>query len=264
MRLRSAPSQTKFSGTINMRNMKKYILSIFVLAAFASCEETTNAAKKSAVTYLPLVAMNGEPEVELACDAEGFTDEGVTMTEGGAELDVQTVVTGTFFGETSVNGPDVYEIAYSAENKDGIPGTAIRTVSWPACNDDLNTGLAGMYSASLVRTTTAGAAAGTYTDVGPIIIKDLGDDVYQISDVLGGWYVFGRALGYTYGGPGATVKVNNIATDDFTHDDVVEVGTFGGHANITDFTVDPGTGTIVYYADWDSGYKFKVTLTQLD
>jgi hypothetical protein len=244
--------------------MKKYILLLFVLAAFASCEETTNAAKKSEVTYLPKVTMNGEADIQLSCDAEGFTDEGVTMTEGGEELDVETVVTGTFFEGTTVDGPDVYEISYSAVNKDGIPGTAIRTVSWPECNGDLNSNLAGMYMSDLVRTKTDGTAAGTYNDVGPIIIRDLGNNEYQISDMLGGWYVFGRALGYTYGAPGGKIKVNNIATDDFTHDDVVEVKTFGGNANITDFAVDPGTGTIVYHVAWDAGYIFKVTLTQMD
>jgi hypothetical protein len=262
--------------------MKKYILSLFVLAAFASCEEFTNSAEKSGVTYFPKITMNGEPEVELACDATGFVDEGVTMMEGETEIEVETVVTGNYFGgaigadntweytesATVPDGPDFYDITYSGVNKDGIPGVATRHVFRPACNDDLTEGIAGYYLADVVRTLTstgapAPGATGPYYDT-PFLIKDLGNGNYQLSDMLGGWYTYGRAFGYTGAAPGAIIHVNNLATDDFTHTTVVRDVTFGDLTEITEFKVNEGAGTITFTALWDAGYTFKVTLTPVE
>lgn len=258
--------------------MKQYIIGLFVLLAFGSCEEITNSAEKSDITYLPVIEMNGESDVEVACDAtEEFEDPGAVATEGGEVIELVTTITGQYFGgslvggewvyadNTTITSPDVYEILYSAENVDGIPAAAFRHVNWPVCNvGDLTTSIAGTYTSSLVRTLTSGAAAGTYTNVGPIMIKDLGNDVYQISDALGGWYAFGRAFGYTGAAPGMTITANNIGANDFTFGEPVYDQTFGGLVTMTKLTVNAGAGTLVFECDWDLGYKFVYTLTPID
>ena len=257
--------------------MKQYIMMLFVLLAFARCEEITNSAEKSKITYLPVIEVNGESEVEVPCDATGeYEDPGAVATVGGEVIEHTTTITGQYFGgslvggewvysdNTTVSSPDVYEFLYSAENVDGIPAAAFRQVTWPECNGNLTTSIAGTYTSSLVRTTAAGGAAGTYTNVGPIIIKDLGNDVYQISDALGGWYAFGRAFGYTGAAPGMTITANNIGANDFTFGEPVYDQTFGGLVTMTELTVNAGAGTLVFKCDWDLGYKFVYTLTPVN
>ena len=102
-----------------------------------------------------------------------------------------------------------------------------------------------------------------YQDLGPVIIKDLGGGVYQLSDAIGGYYDFGRGYGYTYAAKGMKVKANDIAANDFTFTDVVEVGDFGGALSMTSFVVDPTAKTITFKTEWDAGFKFVVTLSQL-
>lgn len=243
--------------------MKKYIILLFILSVFASCEEFENSAEPSKITYLPIIDVEGESSIELECDATSYVDPGASASEQGTEIELNTTVTGTYFGGESVDGPDVYLISYSAFNRDDIPAAEFRTVTWPECNGDLITSIAGMYSSSIVRTITGGGPAGSYTDLAPIIIKDLGNNVYQLSDALGGWYDLGRQFGYTGAAPGMTITANNILTNDFTFGEPVIDQTFGEVVTITDFDVNAATKTITFTADWSAGYTFDVTLTQI-
>lgn len=237
-----------------------FILGLFSIGLM-SCEEAVNTAVASEVTYLPKLTMNGDAEIDLGCSPSGgYTDAGLTALEQGKEIPVNTVVTGKYFGAATVSGPDIYSITYSAVNKDGIPGAAERSVVWQECPGDFVNSIAGMYTSTVVRN---GAVNPQYFDMGPIIIKDLGGGVFQLSDAIGGYYDYGRGYGYTYAARGMKVKANNIAANDFSFTDVVEVGDFGGALNMTAFTVDPATKTISFTTDWDAGFEFVVTLTQL-
>lgn len=249
---------------------------MFSLLALIGCEEVTNSAEKSAVTYLPVLTVNGEEEIELACNATGYTDAGAEASEGGSPIEVVTTVTGQYFGgsivdvpggvweyadNTVVNTPDLYTIDYSAVNKDGIPAAAFRHITWPVCNESLTTSLAGMYTSSIVRTLDpSGGAAGSYSNLGPILIKNIGGNKFQLSDALGGWYDLGRKFGYTGSAPGMTVTVNDMATNSFTYGAPVLDQTFGELVAVSGLTVDAGTGTVSWTATWAAGYKFKVTL----
>ncbi len=242
-----------------------YIAFILGLSSLVitSCDEAVNTAVASEVTYLPTLTMNGDAEIDLGCNPSGgYTDAGLTALEQGKEIPVNTVVTGVYFGGTSVSGPDIYRIAYSAFNKDGIPGAAERKVVWQECPGDLVNSIAGMYSATVVRN---GMVSPQYTDLGPIIIKDLGGGVFQLSDAVGGYYDLGRGFGTDYAAKGMKVKANNIAANDFTHTDTVKVGLFAEPNNLTmsSFSVDASTKTISFTTEWDKGFEFVVTLTQL-
>src|SRR5210317_2142351 len=164
-------------------------LLLFAGLFFTSCEKYTNSAEESTTTYLPKLTMNGPAYIELACGATSYTDEGLTAEQGGQSLAVDTEVTGKYFGGSEVSGSDVYSIVYSAINSDGIPGAAERTVVIPECNGDLVTSIAGMYTADVTRN---GSISAPYQGIGPIIIKDMGGGVYQLSDAIGGYYDFGR------------------------------------------------------------------------
>jgi hypothetical protein len=244
-----------------MKNIKLllYIIPIFGLV-MASCEPSVEAPgsnDSSEVTYLPLITLEGGDEV-LDCDATSYTDPGAVASAGGNEIELFTAISGTYYGSSTVDGPDIYSISYSAFNADSIPATAFREVYWPPCQGDFVTSIAGVYTSLMTRT----PGYTTEEPVGPIFIRDMGDGVFAISDAIGGWYDYEYGYGPAYAATGMTVTANDIAANDFTHDDVVGVGAFGGEASITSFSVDPGTKTISFTTEWDAGYVWEITLTQ--
>lgn len=259
------PLLMPYFGIIKKIKMKKYKL---ILCSFSilglmltSCDPSVEAPGSydvSEVTYLPLITLEGG-NVTLDCETTSYSDPGAEASVAGQEIELITNTSGTYFGSNEVTGPDIYSVSYSAFNSDGIPATGFRQVVWPPCNGDLVTSIAGVYTASsLVR--TPGYAT---TDIGPIFIRDLGNGVYGISDAIGGWYEHEYGYGTAYAATGMTVTANNIALNDFTHDDVIGVGAFGGALSMTDFSVDPGTKTIEFKTEWSFGYVFEVTLTQV-
>ncbi|AXP79601.1 hypothetical protein CJ739_503 [Mariniflexile rhizosphaerae] len=248
--------------------MKNYKLILYTFSIIGliltSCDpsvEAPGASDKSEVTFLPLITLEGG-DVVLDCENPSYTDPGAVASAGGVEIDLETKVTGKYFGGNSVDdGPDVYSVAYSAFNSDGIPATGFRTVLWPECNGDLVTSIAGMYTASVARD---GSSPAGYQNNGPFIIRDLGDDRYAISDAQGGWYEYGRGLGVTYATTGMVLKANNIATNSFTSEGNVTTGTFGGSNTFTSLVVDPIAKTLTLTVNWDFGYTFVSTWTQTD
>ena len=244
-----------------MKNFKFSILSLALFAlAFVSCENDTSV-DESTITFLPKLTMMGDQNVELSCDATVFNDPGLIAEEQGQPVNVDVAVEGKYFGSSAVDQPDDYNISYSAVNKDGIPGAAIRTVLWPVCNGDLVNSIEGMYSADVVRN---GTVDPTYQGLQYIMIRDMGNNVYQLSDAIGGYYDFGRGYGFHYAGTGMQVTANDISANDFTHDGTIGVGDFGGDLTMSAFSVDAGSKTITFTTNWSFGFDFEVTLTQVE
>ena len=244
-----------------MKSIKFFFLSLMVVALFTNCDKTENSAEPSTTTYLPKLTMHGDPNVTLPCDATGYDDEGLTAEEQGTEIAVETSVEGKYYGASSVSGSDIYSIVYSATNKDNIPGAAERTVVWEECNGDFVTSIGGMYTADVVRN---GSITPQYQGLGPIIVKDIGNGEYAISDAIGGYYEHGRGYGFHYAAKEMVVKANDIPGNDFSWDKTIVGGDFGGVMTMTHFSVDPATKTIQMTMDWEYGYIFEVTLTQND
>ncbi len=250
-----------------MKNFKILFYTFTILGlVLTSCDpsvEALGSLDESTITYLPLITLEGS-DVELACDASAYTDPGAVATAGGNEIELLTSVSGRYFGGSSVNGPDVYGVAYSAFNEEGIPATAFRYVTWPECNGDLVNSIAGVYTESVSRN---GSSPAGYQNNGPHIIKDLGNNRYAISDAQGGWYEYGRKLGENYLATGMVLKANNIAANDFTSEGPITVRTFGGTATFTSLTVNPVTKTLILKTHWEVGtsvYDFVTTLVQVE
>ncbi|MCF8237364.1 MAG: DUF5012 domain-containing protein [Saprospiraceae bacterium] len=236
------------------------ILLLTGIALFLSACTKTDIVD-SEVTYLPKIDVVGGSSIQLACDATSFTDPGASATEGGVDVALTTSIHGNYFGSSAVDGPDEYVVNYSAVNKDGIPGAAMRTILWPECNGDLVTSIAGMYSMTVERN---GNMDPQYKNNKYFFMKDLGGGQYQLSDAIGGYYDKGRGYGPDYAATGFVVTANDIPNNDFTHDGTIGVGAFGGNLIMTAFSVNPATRTINFTTDWDFGYVFVVTLTQID
>ncbi|WP_298484223.1 hypothetical protein [uncultured Maribacter sp.] len=228
-----------------------------------SCDPSVDAPGSndmSEITFLPLITLEGG-DVVLDCMETSYSDPGAVASAGGKEINLETKVSGKYFGGTSVDGPDSYSVAYSAFNVDDIPATGFRSVLYPECNGDLVTSIAGMYTASVSRN---GSSPDGYQDNGPFIIKDLGDDRYAISDAQGGWYEYGRAIGVAYATPGLILKANDIAANDFTSEGTVTTNTFGGVNTFTSLTVDPVAKTLTLTVEWSFGFTFETVFTQTD
>lgn len=249
-----------------MKNYKILMYTFAILGLFmTSCDTDDDSIEESSVTYLPKITLDGPTTQQLDCTTETYTDPGAIAEAGGSEIELNTSVSGIYFGGSTIDGPDKYSVTYSALNADEIPAAGFRTVIWPACNSDLVTGIEGMYTASILRTASSGATV-NYTDeaFGPYWIIDLGGGVYQLSDAIGGFYEHGYGYGPAYAAKGFTITANDISSNDFTYDDVIGVGAFGGALEMDSFTVNPATKTIEFTTSWSFGYVFEVTLTQVE
>lgn len=234
---------------------------MFFVAVTTSCEREKESEGISRITYFPEFKISGD-EIIMLNKGDNFTDPGVKAYENGVEIPVRISVKGDYFPASSldVNNPNKYIINYEATNKDGFDGTAERIV-YVISTGDLINNIEGLYISTVVRN---GVQSPQYQNLKYIMIrKKSGDNVYEISDAIGGYYDLGRKYGADYRATGAQITANNIGTNDFDLGPSFGVGAFGGVANITSFTVNAAKKTITFVTEWDAGYTFEVTLTQV-
>lgn len=232
------------------------------LLVVTSCRELESEGVSKTTTY-PTFTYNGD-EVLYVEVGDTYTDPGVTAQEGENEIPVSTSVQGTYFvGSTGstldTTTPDLYTITYSATNSDGFDGLVYRTV-YVAGLGNLTDNLEGLYTSTVVRN---GTAAAQYNNMKYVFIVKTGENTYELSDGIGGYYDIGRAYGAGYAAAGATFTANDIESNDFTFGPAFGVGAFGGSAELTSMSVDAGAKTVHFITVWDSGYTFDVTLKQV-
>jgi hypothetical protein len=244
---------------IKKNSMKKIAiyLSIIGCSFFTACG-VDSTDEISDVTNFAVFSLEGEDEILLS-KGETYDEPGATATESGSPLPVTINSSGIFTGGSlNTNVPDIYNIAYSATNKDGFEASASRTVV-VAENGDLITSISGLYKSTVVRN---GAVSADYEDMEYVIIWENTDGTFELSDGIGGYYHYGRGYGAGYAAPGAIITVNGL--NDYIFGPDFTVGTFGGVATMTEMTVDPVAKTIDFSTDWDAGpYTFVVHLEQV-
>lgn len=243
--------------------MKKILYGIALMlssVALVSCED--EVSNISRITYYPTFEFSGEDTYFLHV-GENYTEPGVIATEQGAEIDVKTEVLGRYKGSSAstvdTNEADEYTLTYSAVNKDGYAGSVSRSV-FVSNTGNFVDNIEGIYSSTVVRN---GAGGPAYTNMKYLMVYKVGNNQYEITDGIGGYYAYGRGYGDAYFARGMVVTANNYATNDWTLAANVGVGAFGGVLKMTEFSIDPATKTIHFVTDWDSGFKFDVTLTQI-
>lgn len=242
--------------------MKKIFLTLLItflgVTIFTSCD-STDTDNVSFVTNYPVFELLGD-ETMILPQGGAFNDPGVIVTENGTEIPYTTSVSGLFQGGTSIdtNVADIYTVTYSATNRDGFSGTKTRTVIISS-NDDLSTGLSGLYTSTVTRN---GVLTAQYTDLEYVLIWQNSDGTYGMSDGIGGYYHFGRNYGVGYAATGAIITVNDFATNNFSYSSF-EVGTFGGTCTMSSLVPNPTNSTVSFTTNWDAGYTFEVVLTQV-
>jgi hypothetical protein len=240
-------------------NLVKFSFLFGALFTVVSCNNEPEVSDISRITYFPTFAYEGGDLALIPCMSD-YEVPPVTATESGNALPV-TVETVGILGpvpSVDINKPDMYIETSSAVNQDGFAGEAVRTF-WVACTGDLVTSIEGLYTSTVARN----SPTPRYFDMQYILIRKVGANQYEISNADGGWYQFGRALGSAYASPGAVVTANDIPTNSFSFGPAVEVRTFGGLITVTSMTVDPVAKTIVFTSEWDQGFSFTSTLTQV-
>ncbi len=192
-----------------MTKLKYLLWAVLAVTLASSCKKVVNSAPPSQITYLPKMDMKGDAFIDVPC-GETFTDPGIVVTESGQTIPHTEDISGSYFGDSVVAGPDLYTIAYKAVNKDGIPGSAFRTVLVEPCKTD-STDLSGLYSMYVLR-----ADGEEYTDLLYGFVVKVGANQYALSDCIGGFYDLGRGYGSDYAAKGAVLTVNgsNITATD--------------------------------------------------
>jgi len=239
--------------------MKKNKLIILGLALFifSACEKETTAGL-SKVTNYPLIEVSGAPVVFVA-EGGSFTDPGVSATENGATIPVETTANGVYRGGSTldVSRADRYDITYTATNVDGFDGTSNRRV-YVVKTGDMVKSIEGLYTSTIVRN-----GALKFSNLKYVLVWKNDDGTYEFSCGFGGYYEIGTNYGLGYKSGGCKVTANDIAANDFTITDFSNDG-FGGKVTDATLTVDPASKKMVLTSEWSFGYSFEVELTQVE
>ena len=126
--------------------MKKLIHLFYPLIAVMlfACNKTDfhNTDDKvgiSRVTHFPTFNMSGDRYMSIVVGGS-YTEPGVTATEGSADIPVTTS------GTVDANTVGVYDISYSATNKDGFSSSVTRTVAVIPAAEVTGVDISGKYA----------------------------------------------------------------------------------------------------------------------
>ena len=247
-----------------MKNINRLIVLSLLVGigfTFSNCNNEPEVSNVSRITYFPEFQYEGSNFTLLPCNSD-YTIPPVTAFENGVELPVTTKVEGILGPVPAVDltKADNYIETTSAVNQDGYAGQVVRSY-WIACTGDLVNSIEGLYISNVVRN---GAVSAQYFNMKYVLIRKVGDNQYEISDAIGGYYDIGRLYGPTYRATGAVITANDIPSNNFSFPGPVGVGAFGGEVVITSMEVDPVAKTIHFVSDWyTNGFVFDVTLTQV-
>ena len=243
--------------------MKNKILMLMTMAGVLfSCSSDMDTGEVSKLTYFPIITINGSSELLVPFNST-FEDPGATADAGGTSVDVVTSVSGTYRGGNGLDTtvPDNYLVTYSAKNDDGFDGTALRSI-WVANTGDLVNSIEGLYLANVQRAPDF-IPSPQFSDLNYVLIWETGNNTYEISGALGGYYDLGSGFGSGYAARGAEITVNDLQNNDFTISQAA-FPIWGNPVDISEFTVDAPEKTISFTAtgNWNNSV-FHVQLKQV-
>lgn len=219
---------------------------IFSLFVQYGCERELTSEGVSRTTTYAVVTLAGDNPMFLGV-GEAYSEPGASTNTGDP-----ITITGSVDGNTA----GVYTVSYSATNIDGFENAEARTV-YVSNTGDLVSSIEGLYTCTVERVDPAE----THEGIQFVRIWKTGDNTYELSNALGGFYALGRGYGPNYDGS-AVITANDIPSNDFSFEDAYIPG-WGDYATITSLTVDPVNKTIVFSTDYVV-YVFVVTLVQYE
>lgn len=167
-----------------MKRLNLLILSV-LLVAFAGCHKVTTEGVTQTTYYVDL-ALEGDDYIFLA-KGSSFVEPGYSAIENDEDISSRVVVTSNI----NSNTPGAYTVNYKVANQDGFTKTASRTVIvYPTTG--YTTDVSGLYQSDLYREVTPSGSGGKTPSM-PLVTFDAipvgnGTTVYEVNDLLGGWY----------------------------------------------------------------------------
>lgn len=210
-----------------------------------SCSDDETEGKSRITTYAVL-ELNGSA-FETVQMGTAYNDPGCVATLGTEDVSSQIVTSGT----VNTNQLGYYTLSYKVVNSDGFAATASRTVAVVDKNNFASTYFAESQYGS------------RHYYNAPIEITDNGDGTYEIEDLAGGFYCYGRYPGYE---PTYDFHLESIIK--LNADNTIEIVEcngdnwyWGESMTLTSGTYDPATGKVTLVLDFD-GVPMYVTLTK--
>ncbi|MCR4825086.1 MAG: DUF5011 domain-containing protein [Bacteroidales bacterium] len=188
-----------------MKKSLYFIACAAALLALGSCQELTTEGL-TRTTYYPVLSLEGDNPYVVNL-GQSYTEPGYTATLNGEDVSSSVTIS----SNVDTSAPGIYSVVYSAVNEDGFSASVSRDVYV------LNPG--GIDNVYL---STCKMGSRSYRNL-PIVIKKAGSGTYEIEDLCGGFYCYGRYPGYE-------------PTYDF-------------HAEAV-FSVDGGAMKLVSWGDW--------------
>ncbi len=186
--------------------MKKIIslfaLVAFVLVGFSSCDY--DGKDDAYVTHYVSFDLN-EGDTYLVPVGSEYVDPGYTATEGTEDVTSRVVVS----GDVDASQVGIYDVTYSAANKDGFSASVIRKVL--VYDPEVTTDISGKYG--ITSTDGSQSLFDRYSVIGnPVTLTQLAPGLYSISDYWGGLYdvTVGYGSAYRCSGYFALGKDNSI------------------------------------------------------
>lgn len=209
-----------------------------------SCNDGEDQLTDTRVTHFAELTLLGDTYIEINA-GDPYTEPGFTATENGEDISDRVVVT----GQVDPNTGGIYNPTYTVSNVDGFAVSDSRTVMV----FDKNSLVSAYYGESQY-------GARHYYNA-PISISSLGGNYYLISDILGGFYAYGRYPQYL--GTLDFLLDAVIQLNDDNSIDLVQFGDWYWGSDVPELlngSYDPSTGTVLF--EMDFGAPFTVTLTK--
>ena len=210
-----------------------------------SCSDDETEGKSRITTYAVLELKGSAYETVQMGTA--FNDPGCVATMGTEDVSSQIVTSGT----VNTNQLGYYKLNYQVVNSDGFAASASRTVAVVDKNNFASTYFAESQYGS------------RHYYNAPIEITDNGDGTYEIEDLAGGFYCYGRYPGYE---PTYDFHLESIIK--LNADNTIEIVEcngdnwyWGESMTLTSGSYDPATGKVTMVLDF-SGTPMYVTLTK--
>lgn len=147
--------------------MKKIYAFIVAIIALSACNRDLETEGLSRITYYPTFELEGGNLVIFQV-GDTYSEPGISVTEQGAPIEFETA------GTVDTSTPGFYPITYSAVNKDGYAGIAVRTVVVMEANvPDLD--IEGTWTSNTP--SFAGASLGQ-----TLTVTKIRDGIYSASD----------------------------------------------------------------------------------
>jgi hypothetical protein len=255
-----------------MKNIiKTVVMSAVVALAMTSCSDT-DPAGLTRITYYPVFTLEGGSIYSVPVGSS-YADPGYKAVEGTEDVTAKVVTAITDIDGNPVDAitttePTFFTVTYSAVNVDGFEASAQRTVF--VYDPSVTVSMEGIYSTDMANSmylykgTPTPFATMTksygYTDqCTDLEFTELAPGIYEVNDLMGGWYEQIRGFGANYGaGMGSMTGYVSLDGDNKISLMSSYIEAWGDGLDwIKNGVYDPATGVMSY----DLSYAGSVNMT---